>query len=33
MALQQVEVLKGPTSLLYGAMPPGGMDNLIGKSP
>ncbi|MEL0628345.1 TonB-dependent siderophore receptor [Psychromonas aquatilis] len=33
IALQQVEVFKGPTSVLYGAMPPGGMVNLIGKSP
>lgn len=33
IALQQVEVFKGPTSVLYGAMPPGGMVNLIGKAP
>jgi len=33
IALQQVEVFKGPTSVLYGAMPPGGMVNLIGKTP
>lgn len=32
-ALEQVEVFKGPTSVLYGAMPPGGMVNLIGKTP
>ncbi|CAK2423237.1 TonB-dependent receptor-like protein [Vibrio crassostreae] len=25
IAIQQVEVFKGPTSVLYGAMPPGGM--------
>ncbi len=33
IALQQVEIFKGPTSVLYGAMPPGGMVNLIGKAP
>ena len=33
IALERVEVFKGPTSVLYGAMPPGGMVNLIGKSP
>jgi len=33
IALEQIEVFKGPTSVLYGAMPPGGMVNLIGKSP
>ncbi|WP_163133510.1 TonB-dependent siderophore receptor [Agarivorans sp. Alg241-V36] len=32
-ALEQVEVFKGPTSVLYGAMPPGGMVNLIAKRP
>ncbi|WP_073582237.1 TonB-dependent siderophore receptor [Vibrio quintilis] len=32
-ALEQVEVFKGPTSVLYGAMPPGGMVNMIAKSP
>ena len=32
-AIEQVEVFKGPTSTLYGAMPPGGMVNLISKSP
>lgn len=31
--LQQVEVFKGPTSVLYGAMPPGGMVNMIAKTP
>lgn len=33
VALEQVEVFKGPTSVLYGAMPPGGMINMIGKTP
>lgn len=33
MAVEQVEVFRGPTSSLYGSMPPGGMVNLIGKSP
>lgn len=33
IALQQVEVFKGPTSVLYGSMPPGGMVNMIAKSP
>ncbi|ADZ93203.1 TonB-dependent siderophore receptor [Marinomonas mediterranea] len=33
VAIEQVEVFKGPTSTLYGAMPPGGMVNVIGKSP
>ncbi|WP_375055571.1 TonB-dependent siderophore receptor [Zobellella sp. DQSA1] len=32
-ALEQVDVFKGPTSVLYGAMPPGGMVNLIAKQP
>jgi len=32
-AIEQVEVFKGPTSVLYGAMPPGGMVNLIAQSP
>ena len=32
-AVEQVEVFRGPTSTLYGAMPPGGMVNLIAKSP
>ncbi|MDO6708841.1 TonB-dependent siderophore receptor [Photobacterium sp. 1_MG-2023] len=32
-AVQQVEVFKGPTSVLYGNIPPGGMVNLIAKSP
>ena len=33
VAVQQVEVFKGPTSSLYGSMPPGGFVNLIAKSP
>jgi iron complex outermembrane receptor protein len=33
IAIQQIEVFKGPTSVLYGAMPPGGMVNIIAKSP
>ncbi|WP_298941076.1 TonB-dependent siderophore receptor [uncultured Psychromonas sp.] len=33
IALQQVEVFKGPTSVLYGSMPPGGMVNMITKAP
>ncbi|MEE3119103.1 MAG: TonB-dependent receptor plug domain-containing protein, partial [Pseudomonadota bacterium] len=33
LAVEQVEVFRGPTSTLYGAMPPGGMVNLIGKQP
>jgi iron complex outermembrane receptor protein len=33
IALEQVEVFKGPTSVLYGSMPPGGMVNMIAKSP
>ncbi|PML48222.1 ligand-gated channel protein [Vibrio lentus] len=32
IAIQQVEVFKGPTSVLYGAMPPGGMVNMIAKT-
>lgn len=32
-AVEQVEVFRGPTSTLYGSMPPGGMVNLIGKQP
>ncbi|CAG8999846.1 MAG: Ferrichrome outer membrane transporter/phage receptor [Candidatus Celerinatantimonas neptuna] len=32
-ATQSVEVLKGPTSSLYGSAPPGGMINQIGKQP
>ncbi|WP_102297444.1 TonB-dependent siderophore receptor [Vibrio cyclitrophicus] len=33
IAMQQVEIFKGPTSVLYGAMPPGGMVNMIAKAP
>ncbi|GEA51993.1 ligand-gated channel protein [Vibrio inusitatus NBRC 102082] len=33
IAVQQVEVFKGPTSVLYGSMAPGGMVNMIAKSP
>ena len=33
IALQQIEVFKGPTSVLYGSMPPGGMVNMIAKAP
>lgn len=33
VAIEQVEVFKGPTSVLYGTMPPGGMVNIIPKSP
>jgi iron complex outermembrane recepter protein len=31
--LEQVEVLKGPASILYGAIEPGGLINLISKKP
>lgn len=33
LAVEQVEVFRGPTSTLYGSMPPGGMVNLISKQP
>ncbi|MGL6605103.1 TonB-dependent siderophore receptor [Aeromonas hydrophila] len=33
VAIEQLEVFKGPTSVLYGSMPPGGMVNLIAKHP
>lgn len=33
IAIEQIEVFKGPTSVLYGAMPPGGMVNIIPKTP
>ena len=33
IVVQQVEVFKGPTSSLYGNMPPGGFVNLISKQP
>lgn len=32
-AVQQIEIFKGPTSVLYGHMPPGGMVNIIAKQP
>lgn len=32
-AIEQIEIFKGPTSTLYGEMPPGGMVNIISKSP
>lgn len=32
-AVKQLEIFKGPTSVLYGSMPPGGMVNLIAKTP
>ncbi|MEP0071346.1 MAG: TonB-dependent siderophore receptor [Marinomonas sp.] len=32
-AIKQIEIFKGPTSTLYGEMPPGGMVNIITKSP
>jgi iron complex outermembrane receptor protein len=31
--LERVEVLKGPASVAYGAMPPGGMVNYVSKRP
>ncbi|TCS36738.1 TonB-dependent siderophore receptor [Reinekea marinisedimentorum] len=33
VAIEQIEVFKGPTSVLYGSMPPGGMVNIIAKAP
>lgn len=33
LAVEQIEVFKGPTSTLYGSMAPGGMVNLISKKP
>jgi len=33
IAIEQIEIFKGPTSTLYGEMPPGGMVNLISKAP
>ncbi|MCR9770047.1 TonB-dependent siderophore receptor [Vibrio harveyi] len=32
-AVEQIEVFKGPTSVLYGNIPPGGMVNIIAKTP
>jgi iron complex outermembrane receptor protein len=31
--LEQIDVLKGPSSSLYGQLPPGGMINLVSKLP
>ncbi len=31
--LEQIEVLKGPASVNYGAMPPGGLVNYVSKRP
>ncbi|GAA5067175.1 TonB-dependent siderophore receptor [Lysobacter panacisoli] len=31
--LERIEVLKGPSSVTYGAMPPGGMINYVSKRP
>ncbi|WP_432723515.1 TonB-dependent siderophore receptor [Jeongeupia wiesaeckerbachi] len=31
--LERVEVLKGPSSVLYGQLPPGGMVNMVSKRP
>lgn len=31
--LDRIEVLKGPASVLYGNTPPGGLVNLVGKTP
>ncbi|MGY3040512.1 iron complex outermembrane receptor protein [Rhodanobacter sp. TND4EL1] len=31
--LERLEVLKGPSSVVYGAMPPGGMINMVSKRP
>jgi iron complex outermembrane recepter protein len=31
--LQQIEILKGPASILYGAIEPGGVINLVSKKP
>ncbi|MGR5557521.1 TonB-dependent siderophore receptor [Vibrio fortis] len=33
IAMERLEIFKGPTSVLYGTMPPGGMVNIIAKSP
>ncbi|USD39532.1 TonB-dependent siderophore receptor [Ferrimonas sp. SCSIO 43195] len=32
-ATESIEILKGPTSVLYGAAPPGGMVNQVAKKP
>ncbi len=31
--LERLEILKGPSSVVYGAMPPGGMINMVSKRP
>jgi len=31
--MERIDVLKGPSSVLYGQMPPGGMVNLVSKRP
>ncbi len=31
--LERLEVIKGPSSVVYGAMPPGGMVNMVSKRP
>jgi len=31
--LERLEVIKGPSSVVYGAMPPGGMINMVSKRP
>ncbi|WP_104401756.1 TonB-dependent siderophore receptor [Vibrio penaeicida] len=33
VAIERLEIFKGPTSVLYGTMPPGGMVNVIAKAP
>ncbi len=33
IAMERLEIFKGPTSVLYGSMPPGGMVNIIAKAP
>ncbi|MGV2988706.1 TonB-dependent siderophore receptor [Vibrio sp. E150_011] len=33
IAMERLEIFKGPTSVLYGTMPPGGMVNIIAKAP
>lgn len=33
VVIEQVEVFKGPTSTLYGSLPPGGFVNMISKTP
>jgi len=31
--LERLEIIKGPSSVVYGAMPPGGMINMVSKRP